>query len=107
MRARAEHEPILRLGLGVPRDPALRVEELRVGVNLGVVQRRVARGHDHGALGYGVLGRDGEGFCGLVGDEDDGRAVAEELLDDSVGVGEGGVEHGEVEGAGLVTAASG
>lgn len=105
MRARPKHKPVLRLALGIARDPPLRVEDLRVWVHLWVVQRRVAGRDDHGALGDGVVGCDGEGSGCLVRDEDDGGTVAEEFLDYCVCVCEG-VEHGEIKGSSLVTAPS-
>lgn len=61
------------------------------------MQRRVARGYDHGPFRDGVAISQGEGFGGEVGDKNDRGAVAEEFLDNGVGVGQARLEHGEVE----------
>jgi hypothetical protein len=88
VRPGTEHEPVLGLLVRVAGDPALGLERVGVGVGLGVVQGQVGGGDDHGALGDGVLGCDGEVLLGEVGNHDYGRAVAQGLLDDRTGPGQ-------------------
>ena len=69
MRARTKHKEALRVlpcdAIGV--EPSFWEELLRLGVNLGVVERGVEGGDDHASGGDGVGGGDGEGFGGFVG----------------------------------------
>lgn len=106
VRAGAEDEPVLGLRRRVARDPAVRVERLRVRVRRRVVQRRVARRHDHGALGHGVGRRHGEVPRCQVRHEDDGRPVPQQLLDHGARVRQRLVR-GQVEGPVGVAAARG
>lgn len=106
VRAGAEDEPVLGLRRRVPRDPAVRVERVRVRVRRRVVQRRVARRHDHGALGHRVRRRHGEVPRREVRHEDDGRPVPQEFSDHGARVRQRLVR-GQVEGLVGVAAARG
>lgn len=83
-----KHEPVLGLLIRVTGDPPLGLVRVGVGVGLSVVQGHVGGGDNHGALGDGVFGSDGEVLLRKVGDHDHGRAVTESLLDNRTSPGQ-------------------
>lgn len=101
-----EDEPIFGLGLRVPGYPALGIKDIGVRIDKRVMQSWIAGRDDHRAFGHSIARREREILFREVGNEDDGRPVAEELLDDRVGVGER-LQHGQVEGPVLVAAPRG
>jgi hypothetical protein len=86
VRTSTEHEPVLDLLLSVTSDPSLRIEGVRVGVGLRIVESKVGRGNDHGTLRRSVLGGDGEVLLGKVGNHDHRGTVTESLLDNRTGI---------------------
>lgn len=83
-----EDKPVLGLLFGGTSNPAVRVERVGVGVSLLIVAGGPHRGDNHGALGHGDVLGNGEVLLDQVGNHDDGRAVAQSLLDDSTSVGQ-------------------
>lgn len=81
-----EHEPVLGLLLGVTGDPTVRVEGVRLRVGFWVMGCRPHRRNNHRTLGDGVVLGDGEVLLDHVGNHDDRRAVAKNLLHNSTGV---------------------
>ena len=73
MRPRPKDDKVLRLALRqtllpiLCRQPALGLERVGLGVACRVVQTVPERRNDHGVLGDGIFGGDGESFGGEVG----------------------------------------
>lgn len=84
----AEHEVVLRaLYFSIASIVTLRVENIRVLVDLGIPERHVGGGDDHGALGNGVCGCDRESLLDNIGNHQHRRAVAQEFTDNGTGIG--------------------
>lgn len=106
VRARAEYQPVLRFCVGISRDPALWIKSIRVLIDLGVVESRIAGRDDHVSLLHRVARCHREVLRRNVRDEDNGWAVAEKLLYHGVGIGEG-LQHAYLKRPVPITAARG
>lgn len=88
MRACSKDQPILTLTFRISRHPPLWVKRIRLRISFRVVERGPAGGDNHAAFGTGIGICDWEGLFDDIGDEDDGRPVAQDFFYDGVGVGQ-------------------